>query len=343
MTHAAIAASGVSMILGTADPLPLGLAVLGSQLPDIDTTTSFIGQIFYPVSSWIEDRFPHRSVTHSLLATAVLAAISFFCGYSLSIEWKVWAALPLGHLLSSFSDTFTRQGVQLFWPEPAWCISVSNPKRRLVTGGPGEYWVLAVAIMLLVVSINVNSTGSIASSVGTTLGLRDEVTRQYNAIANTNHVWLNVKGYKLGDRTAIDDRFFTIDRVGNEFVVTDGEAVYVTRQQIEVEKLSLVEGDRAVVTTETLNFNDEPAAEKLQNLLYPQTKSWTTGELAIEFGDEILLQPNPLQHQTVSLMGNVLTFDRCPLEKAIELLGDQYGKGTLIVKSVTPNPFGSHS
>jgi inner membrane protein len=51
----------------------LGLAVIGSQLPDLDTTTSTIGKIFFPISSWIEDRFPHRSVTHCLLATAAIA------------------------------------------------------------------------------------------------------------------------------------------------------------------------------------------------------------------------------------------------------------------------------
>ena len=76
ITHAAIALSGTSLILGTASPLPLGLAIIGSQLPDLDTTTSTIGKIFYPISSWIEDRFPHRSVTHSLLATVGIAAVS---------------------------------------------------------------------------------------------------------------------------------------------------------------------------------------------------------------------------------------------------------------------------
>ncbi|MEL6763533.1 MAG: metal-dependent hydrolase, partial [Cyanobacteria bacterium J06607_6] len=73
VTHAAIACAGVSIFLGTAEPLPLTLAVLGSQLPDVDTTTSIIGQVLYPVSSWIEDRFPHRSVTHSFLATAAIS------------------------------------------------------------------------------------------------------------------------------------------------------------------------------------------------------------------------------------------------------------------------------
>ena len=82
ITHAAIAAAGVSLLFGTADPLPLGLAVLGSQLPDLDTTTSIIGQVLYPVSSWIEDRFPHRSVTHSLVATGAIAAIALPIGYT---------------------------------------------------------------------------------------------------------------------------------------------------------------------------------------------------------------------------------------------------------------------
>ena len=48
LTHCAIAAAGTSLILGTAAPLPLGLAILGSQLPDLDTTTSTIGKNLLP-------------------------------------------------------------------------------------------------------------------------------------------------------------------------------------------------------------------------------------------------------------------------------------------------------
>lgn len=86
ITHAAIAAAGVSLLFSTADPLVLSLAVLGSQLPDLDTTTSVIGQVLYSVSRWIEDRFPHRSITHSLVATAAIAfykAVNVNSGVSL--------------------------------------------------------------------------------------------------------------------------------------------------------------------------------------------------------------------------------------------------------------------
>ena len=71
----AVSAASLTFGLGTNNPVALGLALLGSQLPDLDTTTSTIGQICFPLSNWLEDNFPHRSITHSLLATATLAAI----------------------------------------------------------------------------------------------------------------------------------------------------------------------------------------------------------------------------------------------------------------------------
>lgn len=114
ITHATIATAGTSLILGTADPLALFLSLVGSQLPDIDTSNSTIGKIFFPISNWIEERYPHRTITHSLLATLGIAALSLAIGY-LTQNISVWAALPLGHLLACFSDCFTKQGVQLFF------------------------------------------------------------------------------------------------------------------------------------------------------------------------------------------------------------------------------------
>ena len=137
----------------------------------LDTSTSLIGQILFPVSHWLEDRFPHRSITHSLLATGLLTAFVLPIGYLLG-NWSTALALPLGHLLACFSDCFTLQGVQLFYPYPAWAVSVSNPRRRLKTGGAGELWVLAGAIALLIVGISWATNGGIGTQVSQQLGLK---------------------------------------------------------------------------------------------------------------------------------------------------------------------------
>ena len=215
ITYAAISTAGASLLLGTAQPLPLALAVLGSQLPDIDTTTSIIGQVLYPLSSWIEDRYPHRSITHSLAATVAIATVAVAVGAALG-DIKPWLALPLGHLLSCFSDCFTRQGVQLFWPDPAWAISVSNPKRRIRTGGPGEYWVLAVAVGLLLLGIWLAGTGGVTGQVNQSLGLRDGALATYNEHAASAEVYAEITGVWADDRTRADGRYLILDAVGNE-------------------------------------------------------------------------------------------------------------------------------
>ncbi len=265
ITHAAIATAGASLLLGTAQSLPLALAVLGSQLPDIDTTTSIIGQICFPLSSWIEDRYPHRSVTHSLTATAAIAVVSLIVGAILG-DIKTAMAIPIGHALSCFADCFTLKGVQLFWPDPAWAISVFNPKRRVRTGGPAEYWVLAVAVAVLLLGIWLAGAGGVQTQVSQGLGLRDGALATYNTHAASAEVYAEITGVWADDRTRADGRYLILDAVGSEFVVTDGQGVYQTGKQLLVEKLTTATGAAMTRTTQTLTLNDEDVVSRLQAL-----------------------------------------------------------------------------
>ncbi len=344
ITHAAIALSGTSLILGTAEPLPLGLAILGSQIPDIDTTTSTIGKIFYPISSWIEDRFPHRSITHSLLATAVITAVSLAVNYFfLHGSIKAAIALPLGHLLSCFSDTFTKQGVQLFYPNPAWAISVSNPRRRLKTGGAGELWVLAIAVTLLTLGIHLANGGGITQKVSQNLGLRDGIVRVYNENASTNKVYARIAGYWTSDRTSADGKYLIIGNEGNEFIVTDGKGVYKTGEQIITSKVTTEVGEAARTEIRNITFNDEDALAKLNEVIAPllnlkntyvSSDIYISGELAVDFPEDIQIPLNKNNYATASLSGSRISFSYCLIDEAIAILKDQYAVGTLEIKVV---------
>jgi len=337
ITHCAIAAAGTSLILGTGQPLPIGLAILGSQIPDIDTTTSTIGKIFYPVSSWIEDRFPHRSVTHSLLATAAITAVSLAVNYFfLHGSIKAAIALPLGHLLACFSDTFTKQGVQLFYPEPVWAISVSNPRRRLKTGGAGELWVLGIAIALLTLGIYLANGGGITQKVSQNLGLRDGIVRIYNQNASTNNVYANITGYWTSDRTNADGKYLIIGNEGKEFVVTNGKGVYKTGKQIITSKVITTVGEAARTEIRNLTFNDEDAIPSLSNLQqnYPNSDIFVSGNLTVDFPEDIQIPFTKNEYATTSLNGTTLKLSYCPLDKAIALLKGQYAIGNVEVKTV---------
>jgi inner membrane protein len=335
ITHCSIAAAGTSLILGTGQPLPLGLAILGSQLPDIDTTTSTIGKIFFPISSWIEDRFPHRSITHSLLATAGIAAVSLGVNhFFLHGSIKAAIALPLGHLLSCFSDTFTKQGVQLFYPYPAWAISVSNPRRRLKTGGAGELWVLGIAIALLCFGIYLTNGGGISQKVSQSLGLKDGVIELYNQNASTHQVYANITGVWASDRTTADGKYLIIGNEGNEFVVSNEKGVYQTGEQIITSKVSTTVGEAAKTEIRSISFDDEEAIAQLEELqsAYPGADIFLSGELTIDFPEDIKIPIEPNQMLTAELVGSSLKLNYCGLERAIALLKEQYAVGTVEVK-----------
>ncbi len=338
ITHCAIASAGTSLILGTADPLFLGLSIIGSQLPDIDTTTSTIGKIFFPISSWIEDRYPHRTITHSLLATVAITAVSFLVTYFVTknIDFRTAIALPLGHLLSCFSDTFTKQGVQLFYPDPAWAISVSNPRRRLKTGGAGELWVLGGAIALLILGIYFANGGGITQKVSQNLGLRDGIVRIYNENAATNKVYASITGYWASDRTNADGKYLIIANEGKEFVVTDGRGIYKTGQQIITSKVTITVGEAATTEIRNLTFNDESAIASLEELqrAYPGADIYLTGELGVDFPEDIKIPIESKQMVTAQLVGSRVKFSYCGLERAISLLREQYVVGNVEVRIV---------
>lgn len=330
ITHAAIATAGVSLLLNTADPLSLSLAVLGSQLPDLDTTTSIIGQIFYPVSSWIEDRYPHRSITHSFLATASVTAVALPLGFVLG-DIGAAAAVPLGHLLSCFADCFTRQGVQLFWPDPAWAISVSNPKRRLTTGGPGEYWVLSAAIALLILGIWLAGSGGVTQTVNQGLGLRDGAIATYNEHASTAEVWADIKGVWADDRSNADGRYRILGIEGKEFIVTDGSGIYKTGTQLVISRLTTAPGGAVSQQTQTITLNDEDLAPRLQALLMENagSKVYLSGSITVDFPETVANSQSARQLQTLTINGESASLTYHSLELAIAQLNDQWATGTI--------------
>jgi inner membrane protein len=339
ITHCTIAAAGCALVLGTADPLVLGLAVLGSQLPDLDTSTSTIGQIAFPISSRIEAKYPHRTITHSLLATLAIALVAVPTGY-LSGYVLAGIAVPLGHLLATFSDCFTKQGVQLFFPYPAWCISVSNPRRRLKTGGAGELWVLGIAIALLIGGIYLATGGGITQQVNLTLGLRDDAVKTYNQQAASHQMYANISGVWASDRTRADGRYFIISNSGSEFLVSDGKGIYKTGQQIVVDKLTVEVGQIATLQVQTLTFSDQPALPALQQLAqrFPGAAVYLSGSITVDMPDEVAIAIDPKQYATAVLSGSTLTLDSHPLEVALTQLGSQYAVGTLTVKVISPKP-----
>ncbi len=334
LTHMAISIAGVGFALGTSNPLILALAAIGSQLPDLDSTQSWIGQICYPLARFLEARYPHRTLTHSFLATGTIAAIAL--PLWLWVSWQCWLALWLGHLLAVFSDTFTKQGVQLFYPVPVWCVCGANPNKRLRTGGAGEYWVLVGAVALLCVNLWLTSNGGLLTQASRSLGLKEGAVRTYNENAANYQLYAQVEGVWSSDRSRADGRYPIVASEGSEFVLQTPQGLAKTGAQMIATKISIEVGPPATTQTQTLVLNDEDVTRRLQAMQqqFPNAAIYLTGELTIDMPEAV--QPLNQAFPVLELSGSTVKLSYCPIETALLQLYDQYGTGTLTVKLVSP-------
>ena len=95
-------------------PTGLVVASAAAAAPDVDTLGSTVGRAFAPLAKRIERRFGHRTLTHCYAFQAAVAAAA------LPLVWAghthLYAALVVGYVSHPFLDTWTRQGVRVFWP-----------------------------------------------------------------------------------------------------------------------------------------------------------------------------------------------------------------------------------
>jgi inner membrane protein len=330
LTHMAIAMAGVGFAVGSASPMVLGLAVVGSQLPDLDCSQSWIGQICYPLARFLEARFPHRTLTHSFLATGAIGVLAL--PLLLMGEWRWWFAIWGGHLISVFSDTFTKQGVQLFYPVPVWCVCGANPNRRLRTGGPGEYWVLSGAIGLLCANLWLTSNGGLLMQASQTLGLKEGGVRTYNEQAANHQLYAQVTGVWASDRSRADGRYPIVASEGTDFVVKTPKGLAKTGTQIVTTKVAVEIGEAATVQTQTIVLNDE-GVERLEALAREYPGALVSGELVVDAPELLRLAVvGADQLATINLTGNTLKVTYHPLDRLVMDLREQYVTGSLSVR-----------
>jgi membrane-bound metal-dependent hydrolase YbcI (DUF457 family) len=167
-THAAF---GAFLTLGVASitelkvtPASIGLAVLASTLPELDSETSEIGALFPCLSKRLARRFGHRTFTHSfvgLSAFGLLVSPLWLLGFG-----DLWWALFLGYFSHILLDVLTPKGVCWFWPS---LVPAGFGEARIKAGSVGESLLLItfIALSFLIYPIsNIGAVGALRSAIG---------------------------------------------------------------------------------------------------------------------------------------------------------------------------------
>jgi len=121
-----------------------------SLLPDIDHPDSLIGRIFLPLSKFLQKRYGHRTVTHSIFAILALTLLLIPINL-ISVSFYFCSLLAFSSHI--FIDLFNRSGVRLFAPlSSKEYISFRTPELRLLVGSWKEYVLLFLLVLLTVLA-----------------------------------------------------------------------------------------------------------------------------------------------------------------------------------------------
>jgi inner membrane protein len=221
ISHLLISGTAASLLLQTADPVLIVVGAIGGLLPDVDVSTSPAGRLFPWISGYFQETMPHRSMTHSIVASAVIAIASYGTAIFIPKLIPIASALTIGYTFGWFADCFTRGGVEMFWPSPVRCVCPGNRNLRLKTGSNAEYFILCILIAIALSAFSINSKGGILTQFNRLIASTSGVQGVYNSSGSTHKIVANIKGVRAGDRSKVDGQFQIIQPNGTGFIVLE--------------------------------------------------------------------------------------------------------------------------
>ncbi len=209
------------------DPLVLLPVAIGSLLPDVDTSTSFVGRLLSPLSKRLETWFGHRQEVHSLLATGVLAGLAWPLrlipevggSAGLTTGFDLWLALLVGWCSHLVLDLLNPAGIGFLLP-------VARGRVRLLGGRVRQYEtserVLFVVLALSVAgAVYLNGVGT-SELLHAAIRSPDLARERYRQIEGRYQAYADVEGtWQDGSHMRVAGRYEVVGLVGEVFTLRD--------------------------------------------------------------------------------------------------------------------------
>jgi len=240
-------------------PTAFAFAILGSLLPDVDTTTSAIGRLLYPLAAFIERRFGHRGITHSLVGLALAALISYF-GFGIAdfgfpqFEIRnpksaiLWAAFVSGYASHLLADSMNKTGIPLFWPNTTYrAVLPGNESYRIRVQSTAELALFLVLLPLTAMAVPLSQL-SLTTALHYIIRNVNSAVSDYQAWAGQYLVWVEIEGRHNLSQKPVRGLFEAIGTAGqNAIVIRDGQGDIYTAgnsrdDQIYVHRIRALRG-----------------------------------------------------------------------------------------------------
>lgn len=345
ITHMTIGATATSLILQSANVTLVAAGAVATLLPDVDTSRSPAGRVFPWISRWLEGRFPHRSCTHSLVASGVIALSTYPAALWLNLPLGLIHAVNIGYFAGWFADMFTRNGVEMLYPSSTRWVVPGNRNFRLSTNSPAEYGLLVVLMAIAVFCFNVNANGGIMTQFNRLIASPTGVEQLYNQKGSNHLMVAHLKGVRASDKAPVQADFWIIQSHGEGFIVQGADgAIYKAGTepdvQIIAEKITADAGSVAAITIDPVKLNDQEVLATLEPFNRPGVMVFVTGQITIDDPEGLAetLFVDPQQFPFIRAAGASATLELAPLAIVQQVLGEQFATGQLAIKSIYAQP-----
>ncbi|MCW5319020.1 metal-dependent hydrolase [Nostoc sp. KVJ3] len=339
ISHLLISGTATSLLLGTASPTIIAVGAIAGLLPDIDISTSPAGRVLPWISRFFESRMPHRSCTHSLVASGAIAIAGYTAALFNPSFLNLAHALSVGYFFGWFADVFTRGGVEMFWPSPVRCVCPGNRNLRLRTGSNAEYFILILLIAIALGTFSVNNSGGILTQFNRLIASPSGVQHIFNESGSTHLIKANIKGVRTGDRSKVNGQYLIIQVQGTGFLVqSDDGRIYKAStepdSQIFLEEITADVGKPAITNIEALTLEDEPIGSAIAQFNRTGAMVFVTGQLTVDGLETSGLPRDPYQFPTIKATDTSITLEAAPLAIVQSKLGEEFATGQLQVRVI---------
>ena len=261
------------------------VAIVGAIVPDIDHPKSVIGKLFYPISSYLERRYGHRTITHSFIGWGIaslafvvfvlfmllilLALRSFGVGgefgyWSLAPRWI--AAFSISYFSHLILDMFNPRGSQMFWPDTGRDVLPKNPKFRPESGSKEEIFIFIILFFLMLLAFPISKYG-IASSLRWLMATPGSAMQEYKTMKT--HAYLEFTGVFSDTKEPIEGIGEILDVQSSRLVILYKGDIYTLSDELSADILAshvrIKNTKRPIVVTKK-EFKDESRDDLLAQI-----------------------------------------------------------------------------
>ena len=183
----------------------------GSVLPDIDTEASIVGHVFHRLSGFIERKFGHRTLTHSVVGVCLVALILLPVWF---LAPQIYLCFLAGWGSHAILDTMTINGARMFYPfSSVRCVfpfDVNNPGRYRTQTGSRSDMALGIIFLAGCVPTFFIANQGYERFVRVTQQSIEAAVRDYAELSRDHLVQMQVDAYSMLTREPLEGTFDVI-------------------------------------------------------------------------------------------------------------------------------------